>query len=283
MALAIWANSVDVPTSVCFDARLRDRRTLWETISLHNTTYGQAGWDIGIANYGTFHSLAEQLLGPHALIAPEHVRNRLGVVDRQGRIRAGQITRLAINAHGGPGALFVDGRDRPPLTSESLASAFFERDLEAIRDATHPHAVILLVGCVAGQGDEGSLFLRELSKRLPHRKVVGFVVIGWVAAGAMTRGSSEVAVTSPSGLPQVREELCTEPGMRLTHRTDPVGPQEEERVYGRYWNNLGALPWASEHSYLAKIARDGNLIQDPDSRGRGTYYVGHGIWAQQPE
>ncbi len=258
MTLAIWASGPDVPPGICVDARLHNRET--GAILRLDTTYGQAGWDIAFF-FSNLHHLAEQL-STGSFAVPGHVRNRRGVVNREGRINQGQVTRLGILAHGNPGQVYVNGQEGgDPLTVATI-NGIHHLDLDTIRLATSRNALILFLGCSAGQGAEGTLFLQAISRKWPGRKVVGFTTVGWV--------TQDVArVARPPEHRAADQGVCREPGMRDTSSTMPVGPAREEEVYGSHWDDLWTLPWASDQSLHAKVAQDGGIIRDPDSFLRG--------------
>ena len=252
VSLSVWAANEDVQIFVCPDARLRDRgQSPWPwqdpVISATDKTYGQAGWDVGI-NFSNLEDLVnklENLIVPDYAIGSGHER----------RIRPGELLRLAINAHGEPGVLFVDGTPRASETRMPLradtARGWHRDSLRRIglltpRDGT---GIILLVGCEAGRGAEGTNFLLTLSRVWPNCKIVAFTNYGWAGGvGHMTRSS----------------EVCTEPGMRdMPEEFHSLPKQRREAACGRIWNNLGRLPWASETSPNAKIVRNGRIIPEP--------------------
>jgi hypothetical protein len=237
MALAIWANAPDVPGAVCADARLRGRNG--GPAYPAGETYGQGGWDMGI-QFSSLADLARKLFGS-PVNTPSHLCGNW--VRDCAPIRRGQVTRLAINAHGLAGQVFVNGRSGPALTSESVSAS--HGDLHNIGLSTSESAVILLMGCLAGQGAEGTRLLQALSRVWPGRTVVGFATIGYAPGGAMKRPG----------------DPCTEPGMRDTSNTSgSLSSAVEDRAYGGIWNDLGRLPWASEVSPHAKVVQNGAVI-----------------------
>ena len=237
MPVNVWANGPGTPGFVCSDARLTDRSVHpwpWQDrgITMVDQDYGQAGWDIGF-NYSGLHDLATQL---SALSRPAWV-------GAGGRIGRGEVRRLAIHAHGNAGQLHVNGTPGPSLTAASVVS--MHSDLYSIGlmtpdDRTNP-AVILLVGCVAGQGRDGTALLRALSREWPNRKVVGFATLGYVAGGEMLRAGAH----------------CTEAGMR---DTNALYAGEADATAGRYWRSRADWPWASETSPRAKVALNDVII-----------------------
>jgi len=236
MPVAVWANAVDVPGVVCADARLTDRDT-WSfgrSVTSEDRLYGQAGWDIGL-NFRDSDDLANKLTN---------------VSVAGGRtIRRGEVTRLAIHAHGARGTIFLHGQpngdpNKPVLTAESARR--FHGPLHRIGLMTpdhHPNpAVILFVGCLAGAGPSGSALLIALSRIWPNRKVVAFATIGYAPGGQMSRSAAG----------------CTEPGMR---DTTALFAGEADREAGRLWPDLQTWPWASERSPRAKVAFNGVIVR----------------------
>jgi hypothetical protein len=194
--------------------------------------HGQSGWQIGL-NFTTLNDLANQL---STMVRP-------GWVAGTGTIGRGEIRQLAIHSHGNAGILLVNGRDGTPLTATSSG---MHGDLHRIGlmtpdDRANP-AVILLVGCLAGRGAEGTALLTALSRVWPNRLVVAFATLGYVAGGAMKRNG----------------EFCTEPGMR---DTDAVNPGEADRTLPGHWTGRAAWPWASEASTHAKVALNGAITR----------------------
>jgi hypothetical protein len=238
--VSVWAASGDVPMNVCEDARLRKESDGFKSdvkeflgfsspFANGDTPRGQAGWEVGINYTSNFHQLATTLA--------------LDVAPKQGKIR-----RLAIHAHGLPGQVFVNGSNRPPLELNTLEG--YKADLALIRDSLAPDAVVLFVGCLAGQGKAGDAFLMEVSRLLPGRKVVAFETIGFAPAGKLQERAGE---------------NCTEPGMRDTDAPDgshdPLVARQRAAAWAPLWNRLDLLPWASETSPHAVVARNGVIIQ----------------------
>jgi len=237
MSLAVWACARDVPIYVCSDARLTDRsriNIISRSVTGTDQDHGQANWQVGI----NFVDLADLVAQLRSFQVPEHVSGG----GRQ--VRRGQITRLAINAHGNWGEVFINGQTHTPtLTADSLRALheqLHQIGLMTPNSRDNP-AVILLVGCVAGTGEPGNRLLRGLSRLWPNRKVVGFTTIGFSHGGEMSRSG----------------DGCTEPGMRDTHATSPG---EADRSAGRYWTDRRAWPWASETSPHAKVALNDRII-----------------------
>lgn len=237
MTVNVWANGPGTPGHVCEDARLTNRSVRpwpWQerAVTTIDQDYGQAGWDIGL-NYGGLSDLATRL---SSLERPDWAPGTGRVIGR------GEIRRLAIHAHGNAGTLHVNGQNGQSLTAATVSA--MHADLHRIGlmtpdDSANP-AVILLVGCVAGQGRDGTALLIALSRVWPNRKVVGFATLGYVAGGEMLRSGAG----------------CTEPGMR---DTNALFAGEANDTAGRYWGNRTDWPWASESSPRAKVALNGAI------------------------
>jgi hypothetical protein len=234
-----------VPGIVCADARLTDRQRsgfFSRSISSSDQLYGQAGWHIGV-NFLNLADLASRLSN---IEMPEYLEARVGggcSSPRGRRLRNGELTRLAIHAHGVSGSLFINGRGKTPLAPNTLEQ--FSGQLKTIglltpNDKNDP-AVILLVGCLAGSGSAGTALLTGLSRKWPNRKVVGFATLGFAPGGAMARGGR-----------------CSEPGMR---DTTALFPGEADATAGQHWGNLQTWPWASENSPRAKVAFNGAIVR----------------------
>lgn len=233
MSICVWATQSDVPGKVCKDARLTNKDAWFTSLFKRKVTskdqlYGQAGWDIGI-NFQTMDDLAGQL---ESLSLPN------------GEAIKGKIQRLAINAHGTVGHIFINGVHAEDLSSETIPA--FKTKLIRIGlllpDSSADNAVVLFVGCLVAAGQPGKKLLIELSKIWPNRKVVGFISLGYVAGGEMLRSG----------------EGCTEPGMRDTAEDAPTGA---DRVAGRYWPDLKTWPWATENSPRATVALNAQIIK----------------------
>ncbi len=238
MTLAVWADSPDVPTTVCFDARLVGASG--GPAYPGGTTAGQGGWDVGI-HFNGLSDLADKLsrmpVGLPAPVCGNWYQNCPPIA-------RGQVTRLAINAHGLPGQLYVSGVNGRALTADNAGA--FHADLHAIGLATSETAMILLMGCMAGKGEAGTLLLRALQGVWPGRTIVAFSTVGYSHAGGMYRSGAQ----------------CTEPGMRDTLSPDPsLSTRQSYETYGPIWNDLKKLPWASETSPGAKVIKDGQIVR----------------------
>lgn len=238
MTVNVWANGPETPGYACEDARLTNRKQRnwpWQdrAVLTVDEDYGQAGWDLGL-NYKSLGDLCARLSS----------LERADWTPGQGRlIQAGEIQRLAIHAHGNAGMLHVNGHGGPSLSAKTLPS--MQADLARIggmvvSDSRNP-GVILLIGCVAGQGKDGTALLTGLSRLWPNRKVVGFGTLGYVAGGEMKRTGDN----------------CTESGMR---DTDALYAGQADDDASQKWHDRKVWPWASETSPRAKVALNGAII-----------------------
>ena len=242
--LSVWATHGDAPGKACFDARLTAVDPCVQYPD--GTPRGQAGWDMGMG-FDTLANLADQLTR-RPLTTPAHLCGNLFMDCAP--IAPGQITRLAINAHGAPGVLAVNGKDNPnTLNVTALLDPAVRDDWDAVVQATAPDATIILMGCIAGKSLAGTALLTALSAITPGRTLVAFTTIGF------THGARQVR----------HGKGCAEPGMRDTEFDNeaPTPQIEDQRYPLDRWNDLGALPWASEFSPHAKVVRDGVLLRTP--------------------
>lgn len=241
MSVNVWSNGPGTPGYACVDARLTKRGVStwpWQdrAVTMEDQDYGQAGWDIGL-NYKGLGDLSAQL---------SRLKRPAWAPGPGSTIQQGEIQRLAIHAHGNAGMLHVNGQGGPSLTAKNIPSMQADLSRIGLMTANTPAnpAVILLVGCVAAQGKEGSALLSELSRLWPNRKVVGFWTLGYVAGGEMKRSG----------------DACTEAGMR---DTTALFAGEANDHAGEFWHDLKQWPWASETSPRAKVALNGAVVFGP--------------------
>ena len=244
--IAVWSE-IDVPGIVCHDARVRGRPPAKPYPQ--GETYGQYGWDMGL-QFSSLGHLAS-LLVDGTFDTPPHVGGE-PVCPRQ-------IHRLGINAHGFPGEVYVDGKSRTPL-SAATARTIFRASLLKLEKVLALDAVVLFMSCNAGYAAPGDALLTTLSSMWPGRKLVSFATIGWKHDGQMKR---------PRTFPPEARGVCSEPGMRETWNLHPIygsGPLKEQaelKLYGPFWSDLSALPWASESTTYAKVAQSGRILRQP--------------------
>jgi hypothetical protein len=165
-------------------------------------------------------------------------------------IRPGEISRLAIMAHGDQGGVaMVDGRDAPTKLTPSTFE-HYRSTLGRIGSFTKPMSTILMMGCLAGQGELGTQLLKLLSSVWAGRDVVGFRTIGYRYPGEMTK-----VADTPNELPGMKDTNVDSPTMWQKQGT-------EDAVRTLWAKNQ--LPWASEQSPHAKIVRNGAVFKCPE-------------------
>ena len=201
---------------------------------------GQAGWHAAV-RFRSLHDLATIL--SRGLPMPRQYCGRW--FSDCDPIRRGEISRLAIMAHGDQGGkIAVDGKDHRPFLAADNVSGFHS-DLNTVGLYTRDGSVILLMGCLAGQGSEGTRLLVALSREWPGRTVVGFSTVGYRHPGTMKRSG----------------EACELPGMRDTDATAYI--YVNPRRFDSLWSDFSRMPWASETSLHAKVVRDGAVERCP--------------------
>jgi hypothetical protein len=217
----------------CTDARVTADRS---------TGFGQPGWQWGI----TFENAADLLTKLRTEEVPAFAR--IGGRAHAGR---GDIERLGIQVHGAPGSLSMDGvPDRegnpPALRADNFAR--FQSTLSGIGEFLANDSVVLLVGCIAGNGDDGTRLLEVLSgPRCWFRsRVVAFQRTGLVDQQLRTH---------------LLHESCLNPGMRITPWAEgTIGAENRD------YNGANMWDWADERSQFAKIGQAGtvtnNMVRD---------------------
>lgn len=233
--LAIWAEHVRAPLSICEDARLDagDNRLIAYP---GGTPRGQAGWQLGL-RFSTLSRLADHM---EAATIPGFY----GDPDAgSATVPPGSVTRLAINAHGAPGEFDIRERvndERGFLTRLTIPA--FRVELERIGRMLAPGAPVLLAGCMAGRRDVGDELLSALSGVWAGHEVTAFTTLGYSEGGKQIRPGKG----------------CDNPGMRDTDQTNPSASEaEQDARFGPIWENLDILPWAHERSRHSKSALDG--------------------------
>ncbi len=231
-SISIWASGGATPHLVLEDPRIPK-----------DTVKGQAGWDMGI-NFGRFGSLTNALSrakAPH-----------LG----EGDILEHSVRRLAIVSHGAPGVVDVDQSagqaefGAPTLFgSKCLTPArlgAYRRELNQIASALRFDSIVILAACQAGEGTRGEELLRALSRLWPTTTVVGIRTI-----------ATTVPDMSPPGVPG--GEMFA--GVRDTNHANGSAIKNPEYKQAAFILDLKKMPWMSEHSPHATLARDGNIIR----------------------
>jgi hypothetical protein len=261
--ITIWASGGATPHSVNADPRLPAPGggrlpPSHPPRALADTPQGQDGWDLGI-NYGTtvpgevgaLVRLSRQL-EPGTLALPDYLGG--------GTLGEHQVKKLAIVAHGAAGVMDVDQvevgagfGDRVPDPGRSLTVArlgVYQSSLERIGRCLHRDSVVYLIACrlaevrnpdiPQGEAEEGigELLLKRLSLAWPTTKVVAI------------RTLAVVPVTQTNGFP----------GLRATRHFN-IPPDPKEYNIPSFANDLAKLPWFTEDSPHATVARDGNIIR----------------------
>ena len=211
---------------------------------------GQAGWDLGV-NFDGFADLLTKLqselvrLQDEVRDPPPTVWNPLPTKKMIARPAFRFITRLAIHCHGGLGQVYINGQSKDAIDANS-ASMTFLGNFTLLATKLTKDATVLFMCCMSGQGTQGTELVKSVSKVLPGCKVVAFETIGYAPGGAQNRPG----------------EGCAEPGMRMT--TGLWGSPTKglnDPAYSKDWNNLSAMPWASENGTFAKVALNGAIIK----------------------
>jgi hypothetical protein len=152
------------------------------------------------------------------------------------------VAKFAILAHGDMGGQFSVGKDVVnPGTIGSLKGTLVELD----RYLAHG-ADVFLFGCTAATGKDGSILLKELSKLLPGRRIIGFDFVNILNPENPRRGEGKAG-------------FCSDPDIWVTSAKD-VGE----------WQNLWRLKGkemiknrATDEAPQAKIAKDGKIVTFP--------------------
>jgi Domain of unknown function (DUF4347) len=221
---AIWAYSKNVPGLTCPDARLLGGGT--KLSYPDGNDKGQAGWDVGLM-FNTLGDLDGKI--DEALSASDDKK----------------VTRLAINVHGAPGLVDING-DNQSWDFTKLWNKYSSQ-LVFLRTRMTDDAAVLIMGCQVAAGDVGASFLMDMSKyAFPGHKVVGFTTIG------------ETLKQYRSGGP-----VCSEPGMRDTTYDTPS--EGMPTVQAAREKELLTLPWASESSPHAKVALNGQIVSGAEA------------------
>jgi hypothetical protein len=203
----------------------------------------QAGWHVTLV-FNNLAELATQL--ERGVEVPDSFYPSDVVRRGAPPIRRGEISRLAIMVHGMQGGVaMVDGKENPNNLSVKTFESY-RPILGRIGGFTKPMSTILIMGCLAGQGEPGTELLKLLSAVWPGRIVVGFRTIGYRHPGEMTKGA-------PNELP----------GMKDTKVEDPLFWNPAKELEQRTLWAKGELPWGSEYSPHAKLVRNGVVLKCP--------------------
>jgi hypothetical protein len=231
--IAIWASGSSSPHTVRPDPFVPA-----------DTKAGQGGWDLGV-QFSSFLELANRLHGARADGDP--------ILDHQ-------VSRLGFVAHGAPGVVDVDQKESgvqgtpTPAASRSLTVArlgHYSGEIEKIRLALRQNSVVILASCQAGDGKDGEALLKALSRHWPTTTVVGLRSIAAVPVGNVDKDVS----SNPTRLMYA--------GVRDTRYANgnPTPGVTRDFEDPAICADLTKLPWASETSLHATVARDGNIVR----------------------
>jgi hypothetical protein len=156
------------------------------------------------------------------------------------------VTELGILAHGDAGGRVWMGDDElNPATIENFTADFNSLDNTLTKDAT-----VFIFGCVSGLEKDGSVLLKEVSKLLPGRKIVGFNVVNSVR---------------PTG---IRREGGNFLGFGSHPCYDPEVWASDSRSLLNVRNPYVNL--ATENAPQAKVAQSGKIIKWPSDESPKT-------------
>jgi hypothetical protein len=154
------------------------------------------------------------------------------------------IASLAFLAHGNVGGRFTVGQDVvDPVTLPRYARQFTE-----LSRLISPQADIFIFGCASGFEEGGSVLLKELSKLLPGRRVIGF---------------SRFNAVNPTGIRRENGRACFDPDVwctDVTNSLDAINAQGKGKP-------LFINP-ATESAPQAKVAKDGVIVIWPKGENR---------------
>lgn len=222
-------------------------------------TFGQDGWNVGF-NFSSFRSLASKLSRGQFELPSFICGNRISGCGPIGKF---QVHRLAIEAHGAPGIVDIDGvfdsaraadtalqTDPRFLSALTLRSRKYDVEITQIGERLHENSVVFFMGCRIASGPFGEEFLKEMSLRWFGTRIVAIKSIGVSDEGRQARPFSQ----GSSSFPGMRDT-------RFPNHKQPGGPERDfERL--EVWNDLARLPWASDRSPHASVAFKGVMITD---------------------
>jgi hypothetical protein len=237
----VWTAGIKTPLRhYDRDARLPDP-------GLGDKAFGQDGWTVAF-EFSNFADLANKL-GKGAFSLPPFVCKNY--ISDCGPIEEFQVVRLAIVAHGAPGAVDVDGifksaadadeadKNVPPtlnprlLNILTLKSGKYQKKIDLIRRCLHDRSKVFLMGCRIASGTEGKEFLIALSEQWPGTEVVAISTIGYQDGAKQSKTGS----TGSSSYPGMRDTTYT------SHKKPGFPIRDYEKL--DVWNNLKKLPWVN--------------------------------------
>jgi hypothetical protein len=151
-----------------------------------------------------------------------------------------KISDLAILAHGDAGGQISLGDDT--LITGNIGD--FATEFRSINGNLSENANVYIYGCLSGVGIDGTVLLKELSKMLPKKKIVGFNVITVVKPGVPRKEGGSVFGNS-----------CYDPNMWATK----IVGTSQQSVRDMWAQGNAATPDAPQ----AKVALNGEIEKWP--------------------
>ncbi|MEI7996065.1 MAG: hypothetical protein WCH01_14300 [Methylococcaceae bacterium] len=156
-----------------------------------------------------------------------------------------RIPKLAILVHGDfGGVVYIENQKKNIPDSERnnqnymfmspYTIFYFKKEIEELNKYLTEDAQIIFYSCRAGAGSEGGYFLKEMSRYLPNKTVIGF----------STLGQSGVSGTNPPTLPKPA-------GMVFETGESYLEPNKQ-------YKNIGLRDITSKY---AKHAKNGNIVK----------------------
>lgn len=264
--ISLWASSNKV------HLRHSDNDVRLPNNDWRDRTVGQARWMVGL-DFSNFAHLGNCLANGGFSLPAFVCGNTLRSC---GPITENQICRLAIHAHGAPGAVDVDGvlsfsqngsgADQPNLLNLTTMNRY-SRQLDQVFWALGYNARVFFMSCVTASGNDidqtpwygstkgraGETLLKQLSERWIDKNVtvIAFTTVGYTGSSQLkpgTQGASCYAGMRETTYAENRDPRATYPAPR---------PYETPE----YWNDLSKLPWASEYTPHATIAQRGMILK----------------------
>jgi hypothetical protein len=154
-----------------------------------------------------------------------------------------KVTALGILVHGDVGGrLWIGDDELNPAAIED-----YKNDFETLNKNLAKDATVFAYGCVSGLGKDGSVLLKEFSRLLPGRKIVGFNVVNSVRPTSMRKEGE--------GFLGLGGHPCYDPEVWTTSvRSALVANAPGESPY---------VNLATEDAPQAKVAQDGKIIKWP--------------------
>jgi len=154
-----------------------------------------------------------------------------------------KVSDFGILAHGDKGGTIVLGND----TLDVWSIDTFKNQFRDINSSLSDGGTLFIYGCVSGAGRDGTVLLKEISKMLPKKKVVGFNVIVIVKPSeARTEGGNIFGMGA---------RPCYDPDMWATK-----AKAQSEMTARAMWE--GSVP-ATPDAPAAKVAMDGAITKWP--------------------